>query len=673
MKKITAAALAALIITTPITPTITHAQTTTTQTTSTPVIPASAITYEGIYTPDGKRFTGNRDVTKEPIDMKDGWKLRLKVDLTEFNKNDTISISMAANSKEGSGGGILFGNVDNNVVINDKPALKLKSYGERRDSNGIITNGIKIIGLDAVENMQGQTTLDIAIFAPAGFYSTGQGLTPGEKTQTQTFENQPIKYYITTYTTDGKPLQRGPETKDESATITWKQIVEGDLRHFHRHWMGSAIENTTKTVVLSSQTWFPSDMPGGKGFVIMEPNNTDEKFAKWNVSDESKWKVEVKAISAKNPTEPKFTDAELAEFAKQIKAKATKTEKGWRVDVENVPQNVIAQVLIKNIGYTDIANPIAYSAKRVDSGPITDRIKNGGSSATSVQGLFESSDSSLAIVRKPTGVVKLNDIVTTAETAQEVTANKPTKAILVIKNEGNTKLSNPNITSPNGETITHESVIEPGKSENVEVEFTPTKDKKEYTWKVEYSNADALSLTTHVKFAAPADPTTEEPSPSEITTESETITTEPTTTQKQQTTTEPPVEETTPAEITTEKSSPETTPVEETPPAEETIIEEPIPETTLMEQPATVETPISEPEVEVTEEPAPTSATTIEESKVAETATSDQTLPSETTTSTPKQENRPQLAATGFNTVPLIGIVTLLTLISGVFVLTRRK
>lgn len=466
------------------------------------LVPASALDYQGIYKPDGSRLDGHYDAIKDGFSITDGWTVKLEATLDDFKPGGFVDFFIGANEKELSGGGLSFGQIDNEIKYNGVPTLRVKSISQVREDGNIAYSGIRITGLDNVNDVTGKISVPVHFYAPKSFYGSGDGMYPKEESQTKVHNNQPIKYYFRTYSEDKKTPSYTPVTKDGNATLTWKQAIsEYPVRYF-RHWMAApSIDNDKGGISLRIQHNFPRNMEGGKGYVKLTPN---ESLTPWNVSDPSTWKVTTRAQSAKDFGEEPFSEEELKKFASQIKTNVKKDGKGFIIEVSNVPEDVTAIVFVDNIGYVDIGDPADYGASRVEVSP-TKNTKNGGQSTVKVQGLLDAEGNAIKAERKPSGVITINGKETTKDTPAMMESGKKTKGIITLKNEGNTRLSNPNITGPDGKTFTADTSIAPGETADVEVEFTPEEKTTEYVWNVSYSNAKDFDLKLHGKFTSESD------------------------------------------------------------------------------------------------------------------------------------------------------------------------
>ncbi|WP_141758238.1 hypothetical protein [Corynebacterium sp. HMSC068G04] len=174
------------------------------------------------------------------------------------------------------------------------------------------------------------------------------------------------------------------------------------------------------------------------------------------------------------------------------------------VEFTNIPANIQPAVALSKLGVTDYTEPGKIGLKRVE---YTSYDVNGGSLPAgrfnqyprTITDAMSGGGSGEALVRKPTIIARIPGMSVTQNNPAPVAGTTQTFE-LTLGNEGNSSLSVPRVTLPNGEVKTFEDIsIKPGQSATVKVQYAIPSTAKGVDFKVQYTGASATT-TAYVAF-----------------------------------------------------------------------------------------------------------------------------------------------------------------------------
>lgn len=326
---------------------------------------------------------------------------------------------------------------------------------------------------------------------------------PTDEHQTIDRVNQPVKAWVETDYRSGR--QKGPVMRDTQSRITYKQIIGADASTYydsHERTMTSNIEGDLVALNIRGTT----------------PNTTDGVFTTtayprtsatpWVLSESGVWEPRITKVYF--PDGKSITDAQKD----GVKIATTPTADGrMNIQITGIPQGARVSYAIDKVGFTDLADPAEYVTNYTDTKAGKAYTgKTNGPSTTRVAGLVGADGNAVKANRVPDAEIRINNRVTTPDTAVSVTPGKEQTFQLVLSNKGNTNLSRPNVIDPSGKVTTLTDVsIAPGQSKTVDVKYTPKAGDESATWVVQYSNADPVDATAWIKTGPAAGDVTVNP------------------------------------------------------------------------------------------------------------------------------------------------------------------
>lgn len=461
-----------------------------------PQIPASAVKFLGIY--DGKDDAASRlgdfDITGKGGDIK-GYYARITLDLANVNSGDTIKVFFGANENDYSGGAIAVGTINNNLSTSDTPDVVNIRNTVTAYRGAMTTHGVEIKGLAAADGISsGQMTINVPVTLVEEWWSGGDN-SPAQTDKIQTVDrvNQPVKAWTETVSPSG--TQKGPVMRDTQSRITYKQIIGAEASAYfgsHERTMTSVVDGNLVTLNVRGTT--PNTTDGVFTTTAYPSNRSDA--TPWVLSESGVWQPRI--LNVFFPDGKTITDAQK----NGVKISATPTEGGrMNIQITGIPQGARVTYTVDKAGFTDLADPALYATSYTDTkAGMAYTGQTNGPSATQVAGLVDADGNAVKANRVPTVEIRVNNRVTTPDTAVSVTSGKEQTFQLVLSNKGNTNLSRPNVTDPSGKVTTLTDVsIAPGQSKTVDVKYTPKAGETSATWIVQYSNAQPVDATAWIK------------------------------------------------------------------------------------------------------------------------------------------------------------------------------
>ena len=174
------------------------------------------------------------------------------------------------------------------------------------------------------------------------------------------------------------------------------------------------------------------------------------------------------------------------------------------VDFTNVPADIQPALQISKLGVTDFTKPGQLSMNRVEYTSVDEdgNVVPPSRYKLSIRNVTSTSDSDgsgEALVRKPTIIARIPGMSVTQNNPAPVAGTTQTFE-LTLGNEGNSSLSVPRVTLPNGEVKTFEDVsIKPGQTATVKVQYAIPSTAKGVDFRVDYTGASATT-TAYVAF-----------------------------------------------------------------------------------------------------------------------------------------------------------------------------
>lgn len=456
--------------------------------TATP-IPADAVKFLGVFGPDGKPLSGLVDVRGDNGFRTDANMVaRITVDSAKVDPGASIEVFFAANSNAYSGGAIAVNDTNSNIGFGGTDDVFNVRNVQMNQDGAVPAFGVRITGLpNAAEVNSGKATIDVPI--RIGDFTTegGDGAVQKDNGYDVTRTDQPVKTW-TRDTTTGALSQQTPDPNGLRAT--WTQHVTGsqDLNNIYQTWLNPSTKPDTIAFSVSHRTAAVGAGGDGNVSTLFKPK-TD--YTPWVLSSPDNWKVVFNGLIATGGA-PEATQAQRD----AVKVTATPEDGGIRVNVSGVPEGYRAAYTIYNVGYTDPANTAEYAIGVVETKPKATSYDSGAR----IGGIKDADGNAIKANRVPTAEIRVNNRVTTSDTPVSVTPGKEQTFQIVLGNNGNTSLSNPNVTDPSGKTVTLTDVsIAPGQSKTVDVKYTPKAGDDSATWVVQYSNADPVDATAWIK------------------------------------------------------------------------------------------------------------------------------------------------------------------------------
>ena len=95
--------------------------------TAEPAISESALKYVGIFNGNGEKVTGLIDERGKGVAVEEGWVMRLTLDMAEVDPGDKITMFLAANTNDRSGGGFIIPALDRAIQFNGVDSIQIKN------------------------------------------------------------------------------------------------------------------------------------------------------------------------------------------------------------------------------------------------------------------------------------------------------------------------------------------------------------------------------------------------------------------------------------------------------------------------------------------------------------------------------------------------------------------
>lgn len=466
--------------------------------TAEPTIPASAVSFKGIFrgNADDSPKLGDYDANADGKLQGDQAYMRFTVDVTEVQKGDRITLYVGANENDYSGGAITIGALDRDLDFgNFTKVINIKNTSATSAEGALSASGVAITGLDGADAANGVMTLNIPVIVNDDYWAAGDGATPTDKDQEIVRANQPVKAWTRTFGADGK-TENGPIMRGTGSRITYTQRVRAaDTANVHDRAMNAKPEGDTVALNITGTT--PNTLKNGMFTAVAYPAaaSVNNNRNGWVLSEPGAW--EPRIVTATDANGAALSQAAID----NIQITATPTSDGkMNIAITGVPKGARVTYSIDNAGFTDLADPARY-VTYYESVQAGDNWAPSGSSSARVAGLVDGDGNPIKANRVPTALVRVNNESTSADAPATIKSGKEQTFQFVLGNDGNTRLTRPNLVDPSGKVRTLSNVsIEPGKSQTVEVKYTPAGESETLKWRVEYSNAAPIDLTAFVSY-----------------------------------------------------------------------------------------------------------------------------------------------------------------------------